>query len=1153
MKTKSLFLQMISVKFSSKRKKDFTDNIFPSNEANVQPQHWWDIFPSFFSYYFSRISVLFYLIIFIVQIFIETSLDYRVTLIPILLSLSSAISLDVVRAFRRHKLISKIDKNIVEVLRENEWIEIPMKNVCVGDILRLHNCDIAPADIILLSTSGNSPIAIDKHIIDGSSQLRKLYPRRELYADLKPEKILPTDSEKKTKFRLEYSRTFEKDEHLMKHPLTAKVIFNGYFTEINGKKYEIPSENDGNQNHPQNQVPHSNSTLHTNVTDPMNTSEPAPRITSEQFIERYSSIYHLGDVIAGVVYTGTDCRTVQNNHENRTKFTRLENKLNIQNSLQVCSILVISILLSGLSFVFYNINSSWPFELTFSVGEYFSKTLLQYLVILLPLSPLELYPMIDLVLFVHSMFMQAGNNKTVIPQISVIDEMTQIDTVITSKPMLIDKMPSISRLYLDGTMYGNCITPRQRAQSFSGFSDIQGQGNSSEFISSSFEELNSRNKRDLLLHFSICHSATVVKNDQFMGYISQYTDDEPLLRLAAQNGYEYYDRVLTVAPRNSRPQQRPPTGPNFQTAQVKIGNQIIDIPALAPFPPSPKHPRVSIIIEDNGVYKMYTRGTVESMQGIKDIPYDAVNKLQDQGLQVICCSVFEFANLNQLMDFIRSITSRRADRVNDPDRPFKNIDALEMSGRFLALVGFEEQARDGALMFISRAKAAGMQLVLSSHARVQPLVITCLSLGILDTKEKAGIIPPTSRDEDFEKAIDTIINEKSGIDVLIIPGPCIDKLFAIAKDKKLGEIVNVIAQAKTIIIGSADPAQTALFVDFLRKNCNKTAMGIGHSVSDSVFLQRTNISVSIGVDPVSPCDITSDFIVDKLDHLINIVFIQGGWLRDRMFSLMNYIFPRNTIFAFLQVVYGFYAAFSGTPLFDESQVLSILLVFTTFQPLSRAIFNQKVQETLLRTSPAFYNKSRVDRLSFKRFGITMGLSFIAALFIVAFSALVDKNIRQPFSDTISLYQFSYSVSGAFVLGCIGFLTPQCDSWHPINHLIIWGTTAMFFIIYSIETEDSEAGPTKGVASTMSSSLISTLLVFLVMIISIFIQFTYSLFKRLIENIKRPQNQRSSVDISEELIDHEEENLSIDGQPPINYQYIKEVSYIYHHNQPTENS
>ena len=1052
------------------------------------------------------------------QLFYETSLDYRVTLVPILLSLFTSICLDFIRTHQRNKLVSRIDNRLVKVLRDHQWVDLPIKKVCVGDIVLLHNSDFAPADIVLLSTGNKIPILIDTHIIDGSTRLRKKPPVRQVPPELMPNNICNAF------FEMEYDRTFETNEpYSIVPPLAAKLKFEGKLTLIKTNTAENPDNNQNQSNNANQQ------------------EEITISLNNDQYIERYSSIYHLTDVIGAVVYTGTDSRCVQNNHENRTKFTKLEKKLNFQNFIQVLSIIVISIILSGISFFFHNTNTSWPFELKLTTGDYFLKTMIQYLVLLLPLSPLELYPMIDIVLYIHSLFMQSGNDRTYIPQVSVIDEMTQIDSVITSKSLLIDKMPSILRLYLDNEMYGICETAQQISHNFSSFNDMQGQTTGSEFISSAFQELESIAKRELLLHLSLCHSAGVVKNDQYTIYFSLVPEDEPLIYLAAQNGVELQGKAPSRMPRQHM-------GGNIfhisQTYKLKVGNKIVYFNDCITLPKSPMHPRISIIFRDNNVYKMYTRGALESMRGIKDLPIDAINKLQDQGLQVIVCSMLVFRNALEVGKFLESLEKDENGNPINPEKTFENMSNLEMSGHCLALIGFEEHPRDGALMFINRAKTAGMQLVLSSHTRAQSLVITGLSLGILDTKEKVGIIPQIDQCTDIENAIGAIIEENNGIDVFIVPGNSIDYLF---HSPKVREIAEVIGKAKTVIIECADPNQTSHFVEFIRKYCNKTVMGIGHSVTDSIFLQHTNISVSIGVDPVSPCDITSDFIVDKLDHLINIVFIQGGWLRDRMFSLMNYIFPRNTTFAFIQVVYGFYAALSGTPIFSETQVLLILLIFTTIPALSRAIFNQKVQETLLRTSPEFYNKSRVARLSLKRYAITMVLSLVAAIFIVVFSALVVKNVRSPFNDTISLYQFSYSLSGAFVLGCTGFLIPQCDSWHWINHILIWGPTALFFVFYNIETEELGAGKTKGVASTMSSSKISTLLVFLFTFLSVFIQYTYSLFKRLIENIKNPQIKRKAISTDEQNLNQsltESQPGNIDISPSINYQYIKEVSFIY---------
>ena len=255
---------MRKVLYSSARPVNYNDSEFPSNEANVQAEHWWNLLPTFFSFYFSRISVLFYFSIFIVQLLIDTSLDFRVTLVPILLSLFSSISLDIIRDFRRNKLISRIDNRLVKVLREHQWVDLPIKKVCVGDIVLLHNSDFAPADVVLLSTASRLPIAIDTHIIDGSTQLRKRPPVRQIPPEFMPDNIC------NALFEMEYDRTFETNEpYSIVPPLAAKLKFEGKLTLIKTNTAENPDNNQNQSNNANQQ------------------EEITISLNNDQYIERY--------------------------------------------------------------------------------------------------------------------------------------------------------------------------------------------------------------------------------------------------------------------------------------------------------------------------------------------------------------------------------------------------------------------------------------------------------------------------------------------------------------------------------------------------------------------------------------------------------------------------------------------------------------------------------------------------------------------------------------------------------------------------------------------------------------------------------------------------------------------------------------------------
>ena len=972
------------------------------------------IIPSCLYMVLSRFAYWFYVTVFIVQMVFPVPLGFQVTLVPLIGTFVTAVILDVIIFFRRSRLLAQIDRRKVSVLREHAWVEIPWAAVAVGDIVKLVNGDVAPADLALLCTVNGASCAIDSHIIDGSQQLKARMPLRDLRELARPEVV------KDCEFLLNYTK-----ECADPMSLTSKIQFSG--TIVSGERIA--------------------------------------NLGNSQFIERYSVIYHSSDVICGVLYTGPDCRTVRNNSNASVKFTKLEKMLNVQSVIQIVLCLFIALPLAGISLYFKSVSEKWPFSEQTSLGDFFINNFRNYLVLLLPLVPIELYMLLDVILVIHSMFMQS-DRETTVASISVIDELTQVDTIVASKSVLIGKNTNIMRVFVGDVVYGQNITSCHLASSFE--SDLY--RNRCEY--SHFEDdrlVVDETTRMFFLHLALCHSAVPIVVNDYIGYVSNFTGDEPLLKLASNYGF-----VLTRRHGNE--------------LIVNIHNTPYTFKVLNMFPPSPQHPRVSILFRDiDGSVKMFIRGDVEAMRGYVDIPANEEYQFKGEGLRVACCS-FKYFTMEELAQVQQNLMRARTESA---DFIFNMINDIEKDGRFLSLVAFEEQPREGALKLIHEAQNAGIQIVLTSSGKAASASITALSLGMISSSQQVGILAGDDQ-ESIRKCVQSLLSSP-GFDILTVSGQAVDFLPMIDEASRLAEMVK---GASVVLLEKMEPIQVQQFVRFLRHYCNNTVLGIGHNVTDSIYMEKTNVSVSINMDTVSPCDLASDITTKELDAVTRMVFVHGGLLRERLYSLLNFLLPRNTVYGLMQCIYGFHSAMSGTPLFSSNTLLLTLYVFTLIPCLSRAIFNQKAPSALLKGSPDYYKRSKVSRYSIQRILAVNILSVIGAVALLESSVKILHNVRYPYNDTLSHDQFSFAVDSAFVVCCFCFLIPTCHTWTRVHHLLLWGSLILYFVTYALNTDLESSGQARGSVSSITAIPVYSLLLVFYAGTSLFIIFCYILFHRI---------------------------------------------------------
>jgi hypothetical protein len=298
-----------------------------------------------------------------------------------------------------------------------------------------------------------------------------------------------------------------------------------------------------------------------------------------------------------------------------------------------------------------------------------------------------------------------------------------------------------------------------------------------------------------------------------------------------------------------------------------------------------------------------------------------------------------------------------------------------------------------------------------------------------------------------------------------------------------------------ILLEKIDPWQAAKFVRFLRKKCSQVVLGLGHNVCDSLYMERSSVSVSMHLDVVSPCDLACDISVKRLESISKMLLVNGGLLRERIQSLLNYVLPRNTVFGLLQCVYGAHSGVTGTPLFNEAAVVYVLMICTMLPALSRAIFNQKLPPSLLQVSPQHYMRSRVKRLPWYRFILVNLMSGVAAVLLLEASFLIMKDSQRPYGDSFSHAQFSFAIESSFAVCCLCFHAPTCNTWPRVHHVFVWGPIILFYIAGRGFSDRISSGAERGSVSSVTEVALYWVMLVLYAGISFFLTIWYQLFRR----------------------------------------------------------
>uniref|UniRef100_A0AC34QJV5 Phospholipid-transporting ATPase n=1 Tax=Panagrolaimus sp. JU765 TaxID=591449 RepID=A0AC34QJV5_9BILA len=150
------------------------DTKFCSNEISTCKYNAISFLPRFLLEQFRRYSNIFFLVIALLQQIPDVSPTGRYnTAVPFLIIMSVSALKEIFEDIKRRRMDYLVNNYMTTVLKNGKWTEIEWKNVQVGDIVKISDGHVFPADIVLLSSSEPHGIAyIETSSLDGETNLK---------------------------------------------------------------------------------------------------------------------------------------------------------------------------------------------------------------------------------------------------------------------------------------------------------------------------------------------------------------------------------------------------------------------------------------------------------------------------------------------------------------------------------------------------------------------------------------------------------------------------------------------------------------------------------------------------------------------------------------------------------------------------------------------------------------------------------------------------------------------------------------------------------------------------------------------------------------------------------------------------------------------
>ncbi|KAL1122527.1 hypothetical protein AAG570_002858 [Ranatra chinensis] len=147
---------------------------FCSNHITTAKYSKLSFLPCFLFEQFRRYSNCFFLFIALLQQIPDVSPTGRyTTLVPLIFILLVSALKEIIEDYKRHRADWETNERKVEVLKESHWVPTQWQNIVVGDIVKVHNNNFFPADLVVISTSEPQGMCyIETMNLDGETNLK---------------------------------------------------------------------------------------------------------------------------------------------------------------------------------------------------------------------------------------------------------------------------------------------------------------------------------------------------------------------------------------------------------------------------------------------------------------------------------------------------------------------------------------------------------------------------------------------------------------------------------------------------------------------------------------------------------------------------------------------------------------------------------------------------------------------------------------------------------------------------------------------------------------------------------------------------------------------------------------------------------------------
>ncbi|XP_061097733.1 phospholipid-transporting ATPase IF-like isoform X1 [Conger conger] len=975
----------------------FADNKIISSKYTI-----WNFVPKNLFEQFRRIANFYFLIIFLVQLMVDTPTSPVTSGLPLFFVITITAIKQGYEDWLRHKADNEVNGAPVFVVRSGSLVQTRSKNIRVGDIVRVAKDETFPVDLVLLSSDRpEGTCHITTASLDGETNLKTHHsvPETAVCRDVSQLESLCAVVECQ-----------EPEADLYRFVGRMMVMQQG--------------------------------------------EEIVRPLGPENVLLRGARLKNTKEIYGVAVYTGMESKMALNYKCKSQKRSAVEKSMNTY-LLIYLGILLFEAVLSTILKYAWQAEGKWdePFYNQKTEQERNSSQILKFIADFLAfmvlynfIIPISLYVTVEMQKFLGSFFIswdldlyhKESDQNAEVNTSDLNEELGQVEYVFTDKT---------------GTLTENEMQFRECSINGGKFVEVNGklipEGMMADCLDGPVPQLG-QEEQLFLKAVALCHTVQI-SYDQVDG-----RKDSPQHANGASSHMEYYasspdEKALVEAMKRVGVAFMGSNGENMEIHTVG-GSEKYKLLHVLEFDANRR--RMSVIVETpSGEKVLFTKGAESSVfphtkSGEIAKTRAHVDEFAMKGLRtlVVACRRFgeqEYQDVEKRLHRARTALQQREEKLAEV------FSFIERDLELLGATGVEDKLQEKVQETIEALRLAGIKIWVLTGDKHETAVSVSLSCGHFYRTMNVLELLQQKSDRDCAEQLRGLarrIHEDHVVQHgLVVDGASLS--LALRQHEKL--FMEVCRNCSAVLCCRMAPLQKAKVVRLIKTSPEKPiTLAIGDGSNDVSMIQEANVGIGIMGKEGRQAVRNSDYAIARFRFLAKLLLVHGHVYYIRIATLVQYFFYKNVCFITPQFLYQFFCLFSQQTLYDSVYLTLYNICFTSLPVLVYSLFEQLLHPHLLQSKPALYRDiSKNSLLSFRSFLYWTLLGFFHAFvfFFGSYLLMGEETSVLGNGQMSGNWTFGTLVFTVMVITVTLKLALETHFWTWMNHFVTWGSVAFYFI------------------------------------------------------------------------------------------------------------